>query len=311
MTWYEIKIDTVTEAVEMIYPIMYDLNLSGIVTQDPNDPIYSAGYEGDWDYFEESARQFDYDGARLIAYIELDGQPDALIADLEQRITALRAFNVDVGPLDITAKAVVEADWANEWKKYYKPHHITDQIVIVPQWENYTGAPDELLITLNPGKAFGTGTHETTGLCAGFIEKYAASASVLYDVGCGSGILAIIGRKLGIKNVAGVDVSEDAVVASRENMALNDIADITFVKGDMSRLPAPQGDLIVANIIADVIIDLAPQIVDKLAPKGYFIGSGILNSRLSCVVDALKAVGLTIVEQASRGEWSALVAKRV
>ncbi len=307
--WYEIQLDTQSAACEAIYPILYDLGLSGIVTQDPNDPMYRDGYQGDWDYFEPEARQFDYDGARLIAYIELDEAPEALIAELKRRVLALRQFDIAVAPADTRYRLIVEADWANEWKKYYKPHHITDRIVVVPQWESYQPSATELTIVLNPGKAFGTGTHQTTGLCAGFIARYAPVSKRLYDVGCGSGILAIIGRKLGIKEVYGVDVSTDAIAASMENMQLNDMGDIDFKLGDMSSLPAAPADLIVANIIADVIVDLAPQLAAKLTAQGHFIGSGILNERLDAVADALTAAGLTVVERATRGEWSAIVAK--
>ncbi len=308
--WYEITLDTQSEAVEPIYPILYDLGLTGIVTQDPNDPIYSVGYQGDWDYFEESARQFDYDGARLIAYIELDGSVECLLEQLKQRVLALKQFGFAVEPAEISYRTVVEEDWVNQWKKYYKPHHITDKIVIVPQWEDYQASDQELIITLNPGKAFGTGTHETTELCANFIANYAATADALYDIGCGSGILAIIGRKLGIKRVVGVDLSHDAIMASRENMQLNGIDDIAFFEGDMTLLPAAPADLIVANIIADVIVDLAPQLAVKLTTGGLFIGSGILNERQAEVATALEKAGLQIIEYATKGEWSALLAKR-
>ncbi len=307
--WYEIKIDTVTEAVEAIYPILYEYGLSGIVTQDPSDPIYSAGYQGDWDYFEESARQFDYDGARLIGYIELDKAPVDLVKPLKQRIIDLKQYNIAVGPVNINYGEVREEDWANEWKKYYKPHHITDSIVIVPEWEDYQNNGNEITIILNPGKAFGTGTHETTELCGRLIAAYATGCQTMYDIGCGSGILAIIGRTLGVQHVVGVDLSEDAIMASRENMQLNAISDIEFTKGDLTVLPQKPADLIVANIIADVIIDMAPQLVDKLSENGHFIGSGILNERLPEVVTALQANGFTIVETRSKGEWSAVVAK--
>ncbi len=307
--WYEVKIDTETEAVEAIYPILYEYGLSGIVTQDPNDPIYSAGYQGDWDYFEESARQFDYDGARLIGYIELEEAPVTLVKTLKQRILDLKQYNIAVGPVEISYSEVREEDWANEWKKYYKPHHITENIVIVPEWEDYHKKANEMTIILNPGKAFGTGTHETTELCARLIEAYAANSHTLYDVGCGSGILAIIARKLGIKKVVGVDLSEDAIMASRENMQLNAIEDIEFLKGDLTVLPKKPADLIVANIIADVIIDMAPQLVGKLSDNGHFIGSGILNERLPEVITALQSSGFKIIEKRSKGEWSAVVAK--
>ncbi len=307
--WHEIKIDTVTEAVEAIYPILYEYDLSGIVIQDPNDPIYSVGYQGDWDYFEEAARQFDYEGARLIGYIELDKAPVDLVKTLKQRILDLKQYNITVGPVNISYSEVREEDWANEWKKYYKPHHITENIVIVPEWEDYHKKGNEMTIVLNPGKAFGTGTHETTELCGRLIEAYAAGRQTMYDIGCGSGILALIGRKLGVQHVVGVDLSEDAIMASRENMQLNDIADIEFLKGDLTVLPKKPADLIVANIIADVIIDMAPQLANKLSVKGRFIGSGILNERLPEVVTALQSSGFTVVETRSKGEWSAVVAK--
>lgn len=308
--WYEIKIKTDTQALEAIYPILYNANVSGIVTEDPNDPIYSAGYVGDWDYFEEDARQFEYDGALVKGYIECD-DAQTLIDDLRKKILALSDYGFSVGPVEISYTEVHEEDWANEWKKHYKPFVITPGIVIKPLWEDYQSKPEEIVITMDPGKAFGTGTHETTTLCAQMIQKYAKSAQLLYDIGCGSGILAIIAKALGVPRVIGVDIDDKAVEASVENATLNQFGDtITFLKGNGIELLTEKADIIVANIIADVIIAMASQIDQLMHSDSLFIASGILCERLDDVKNALIDNGFSIVESHVKGEWAVIVSKR-
>ncbi len=307
--WHEIKIKTQSNALEAIYPILFEYGLSGIVTEDPNDIIYSEHYQGDWDYFEPEARKFEYDGALIKAYIELDNV-DALVADLGQAIMALKEFGFSPEPALVSASLVKEEDWANEWKKYYHTFEIADGVTIKPAWEEYSAKADEIVIALDSGKAFGTGTHETTTLCAQMIKKYAQQKNSFYDIGCGSGILAIIAKKIGFENVKGLDIDEIAVVASKDNAALNfDRADaINFSIGTADDLSQP-ADMIVSNIIADVIIAIAPKIRTLLQKHSYYIASGILDTKLEEVKQALIANNFEIVEIVQKGEWCAIVCR--
>lgn len=309
--WYELKIKTTSEAVEAVNVVLYDYNVSGIVIEDPNDPMYQEGYEGDWDYFEEEARQFEYEGALIKGYVEFDETVvEVTVQEIRERLLGLTEFGLDPGPCEITYKEVHEEDWANEWKQYYKPFEIAPGLIIRPVWEEYTPEADERVIVLDPGKAFGTGTHETTSLCAQKIIKYREGVKRLYDVGCGSGILAIIGASLGIEDVRGVDIDEKAIEASQENAALNGLERIDFQLGNLIDRFSEPADMIVANIIADVIVLLADDIVRLMHENTLFIASGILTEKRQWVEESLVAKGFTLLEAEDKGEWSVLVAKK-
>lgn len=309
--WYELKIKTTSEAVEAVNVVLYDYDVSGIVIEDPKDPMYQEGYEGDWDYFEEEARQFEYEGALIKGYVEFDESAVAsIVGAIRGRLLGLSEFGLDPGPCEITYKEVHEEDWANEWKQYYKPFEIAPGLIIRPVWEDYDPKTDERVIVLDPGKAFGTGTHETTSLCAQKIIKYREGVKRLYDVGCGSGILAIIAASLGIEDVRGVDIDEKAIEASCENAALNDLGRIDFQLGNLIDKFVEPADMIVANIIADVIVILAEDIVRLMHQNTIFVASGILTEKRSWVETALIEKGFEIIEAEDKGEWSVIVAKK-
>jgi len=310
--WYEIKVKTTAEAIEGINNIFYNHDVTGIVTEDPNDPIYQDDYKGDWDYFGEEAKRFEYDGVLMKGYVEVLEGVVELMVKIEGEIKGLSEFGLVPGPVDLEYSEVHEDDWANEWKKYYKPFEIAKGIVIKPVWEDYEAKEGEKVIVMDPGKAFGTGTHETTSLCAQKIAKYKGDAKTLYDVGCGSGILAIVGAVMGIPKVCGVDIDELAIENSRENAALNNFdSDITFEKGNLIDLFSEPADIIVANIIADVIILLTEDIHRLMHEKTTFIASGILVEKRAEVETALLSHGFNIVEVEEKGEWCVIVSKRV
>lgn len=310
--WYELKIKTTTEAVEAVNVILYDFDASGIVIEDPNDDFYQEGYEGDWDYFGEEARVFEYDGTLIKAYVEFHvDEVENKVDEIQQRVIDLKQFGLDPGLAEITYTEVHEDDWAHEWKKYYKPFEIAPGLVICPVWEEYTPEPGQRVIFLDPGKAFGTGTHETTSLCAQKILKYRDGVHSLYDVGCGSGILAIIGAFYGIDRVAGVDIDEKAIEASNENAALNQMdGTIDFKLGNLIDLFSEPADMIVANIIADIIILLAADIHRLMHDKTVFIASGILVEKREVVETALLENGFEILEVEEKGEWCVIVSKK-
>lgn len=208
-------------------------------------------------------------------------------------------------------QTVDEEDWANEWKKYYEPTPIGEHLVIVPSWEHYEPKAGESVITLDPGMAFGTGTHETTALCGAALERYVKPGDTVFDIGTGSGILALIAAKLGATNVVGVDIDPLAVKVAKENAVLNGVEGVCrFVEGDLYHVLEGQADLIVSNIIAEIISPMVASLQDFLVPGGILILSGIISSKVEMVKDELEAASYELVEMKRDGEWVAMVAKR-
>jgi ribosomal protein L11 methyltransferase len=202
-----------------------------------------------------------------------------------------------------------EEDWANNWKQYYKPTKIGDKIVIKPIWEEYEASENDLLVELDPGMAFGTGTHETTRMCAQALERYVKEDSVVFDVGTGSGILAIIAGKLGAKHVVGVDLDPVAVDSAKENLKFNDVNNIEILHGNLLDVVKGKADLVVANIIAEIICILTPDVKKALDKDGIFITSGIIHDRREMVINNLEENGFEILEVNKDGEWNCIVAR--
>jgi ribosomal protein L11 methyltransferase len=208
-------------------------------------------------------------------------------------------------------KDVFEEDWANAWKQYYKPIKIGNKIVIKPTWEDYKAEPGDLVIEMDPGMAFGTGTHETTMMCIKFLEKYVKPDSVVFDVGSGSGILGISAAKLGAKHVECVDIDKVACKVAKENAEHNNVVGKLEVKcGSLLEVISEKADVIVANIIADIIIGFTPDVWKALNPKGIFISSGIIRDRRDEVLDKISSSGFEVIEVMEMGEWCAIAAGR-
>lgn len=310
MAWFELKIKTTSEATEAISNILIELGCEGVAVEDPNDPIFGEGYEGDWDYFDKEEMVFEYpEGALIKTYVEDTGM-EQLIADIKLRIEALTEYGIEYAPGTIETSEVFESDWANEWKKYYKPTRIGNHIVIKPSWEAFEPEKGDLIIEIDPGGAFGSGTHETTSMCIEQLDKRVKPDTRVFDIGCGSGILAIAAAKLGAKDVIAVDLDEAAIETSIENVRLNDVKDqVKVLHGNLMDVVEGKADLIVANIIADVICFLATSIHTFLHEESVFIASGIINTKLKQVLDALEANDLEVVEVVEKGEWAAVVSK--
>lgn len=207
-------------------------------------------------------------------------------------------------------RELFEEDWAGAWKKGYEVQRIGQRLVIVPSWDTYTPQPDEVTVRLEPGMAFGTGLHPTTRLCLAALEDHVQVGDRVLDVGTGSGILAIAAAKLGAAHVTALDIDPTAVEVARGNIDLNGVANRVEVHaGDVESLwpHIHESQIIVANILARTIIELAPRLAEKLAPGGYLISGGILAEQAHAVEDALTDAGLTVIEQRQEGDWVALV----
>lgn len=311
MNWTEVTIKTTTEAVEAISNILMEERCGGVMIEDPKDFLFQKKNELDWDYVEEEVfNKSGQDGVLIKTYIPEERNVLELIETVKARIALLPSFGLDIGEGSVSLSNVHESDWANEWKKYYKPTKIGKKIVVKPSWEDYEEQEGDLIIELDPGMAFGTGTHETTSMCIRELENYVDETKTVFDIGCGSGILAIAAAKLGAKEVVGGDLDEVAVKVSKENCEINHVSDQVIVKhGSLFEVVDSKADVIVANIIADIIKILAKDVSKFLKEDGVFIASGIILAKIDEVCEALEENGFEIVKVERLGEWSAIVSK--
>ena len=311
MNWTEVSIKTTTEAVEAISNILMEERCGGVMIEDPKDFLFQKKNELDWDYVEEEVfNKSGQDGVLIKTYIPEERNVLELIETVKARIALLPSFGLDIGEGSVSLSNVNESDWANEWKKYYKPTKVGKKIVVKPSWEDYEKQEGDLVIELDPGMAFGTGTHETTSMCIRELENYVDETKTVFDIGCGSGILAIAAAQLGAKEVVAGDLDEVAVKVSKENCEINHVSDKVVVKhGSLFEVVDSKADVIVANIIADIIKILAKDVSKFLKDDGVFISSGIILAKIDEVCQALEENGFEIVKVERLGEWSAIVSQ--
>ncbi|NMM61951.1 50S ribosomal protein L11 methyltransferase [Clostridium sp. P21] len=306
--WMEVSIVTTSEAVEAVTGILYNTEVKGVSIEDPEDIEFKKKHPGDWDYFDESLLDIK-EGAIIKGYYKQNEKLDEYLKYIKDSVNNLEQFGIDKGKGLITVCKVNEEDWENNWKKYYKPTKVGSRVVVKPIWEEYAKKDDEIVVELDPGMAFGTGTHETTRMCIKALEKYVKPESKIFDIGTGSGILAITAAKLKAKEVIGVDLDPVAVKSASENVKYNDIDNIKILHGNLMEVVEGKADIVIANIIADVIIFLTDGVKDFIAPGGRFICSGIINDRKDDVVNKLESSGFNVEEVNVDGEWVCIVAK--
>lgn len=308
--WIEITIVTSSEAVEAVQGILYTTDVKGVSVQDSEDVEFKKKNPGDWDYFDESILNIQ-EGAVVKAYYNGEENIDEIISYIKDGLNNLKEYGIDKGLGLVTVSTVNEEDWANNWKKYYKPTRVGARVVIKPLWEKYDLKTHELLVELDPGMAFGTGTHETTRMCIQALERYVDENTRVFDIGTGSGILAIAAAKLGAKEIIGGDLDPVAVTAAKENVSQNNLSDnIKIFKGDLMEVVEGKADIVVANIIADVIKFLTPQLREYINENGLFISSGIIKDKKDEVVETLIENGFEPIEINNQGEWICIVAKK-
>jgi len=245
----------------------------------------------------------------VTGYLPVDERMENTLLSLKAALRALPRAGVTGVPDDITIRFVAEEDWADAWKQYFKPQRIGGRFVVKPTWEPFTPDGDQLVIEIDPGMAFGTGLHATTRLCLRGLEAHVKAGDAVADVGTGSGILAVGAVLLGATRVEATDIDPLAVRIALENVALNRAEDrITVVESDSP--PAGRFDVVVANILADVILGMAPTLLAATRPGGVLVASGIIDSRADDVIKGLAGVGFTDVEIATEQEWVALTLRR-
>ena len=304
--WIEVSIKVNHEAVEAVADVFAEAGArNGVVIDDPvriNDLRNSRT----WD-ITDIPEQENTEMVTITAYYPDDEKMSSrlefiekALTDIESRIGAFRFGSM-------LFRTVSEEDWANNWKQYFHVTRIGKNIVIKPTWEEYQPVATDLVIELDPGMAFGTGTHHTTTLCMEALEDVVRSDSTIFDVGTGSGVLAIVAAKLGAQNIKAVDIDTTAVKVAKENIIQNNLADkIEVAEGDLIHGTEGQADVIIANIIADIIIMLLPDIPGKLKADGVFLASGIIDSRKEDVIKEAEEVGLKVDKVFERGGWVAL-----
>ena len=305
MNWMEVAVSVLPEGVELVGSIFDDSGTGGVVIDDPAlSDIYRDAPE-DTHALDLPAEQNNWPVVK--GYLPVDDR-------LEDRLKRLKQALADI-PLkqkpEITICELPETNWATAWQVHYKPVEVGEKLVVKPSWENYYESGERVIIELDPGMAFGSGTHATTVLCMELLEEYLKGGEKVIDIGTGSGILAVTAAKLGAASVRAVDNDPVAVRVALENIELNGVQDkVEIIESNLLEMltnGAVPADLVVANIIADVIIRLSEDVSRFLVPGGKFIASGIIKDREKDVRAALENAGFTVWEVKRDGEWVAVV----
>lgn len=304
----ELTISTTHIGGDIISDLLWEYTDSGVVISDIEDVIALAKDGRAWDYADSSI--FSADKTVLVKAYFPKTSASETIKEIEKKLIAMKNNSpLDLGSLE-TVKRDIDGDlWREQWKEHFKPIKI-GKIVIVPEWIDYKKQDDEIVVLLDSNMAFGTGEHETTSMCVGFLEKYVSKSDVVLDVGCGSGILGICASKLGANSVIMTDIDECAIVATNHNMTLNGITNGNVFLKNLLDDNTVKGNVIVCNIMAEVLIFFAPHIANNLLESGVIILSGILVERLEAVKQAYLSAGFEFLEEKIKGEWSALVMKK-
>lgn len=306
--WMEVTVVTSSEAVEPVSGLFYSCGVT-VSIEDSEDVEYKKNHKTDWDYFDEKLFNIE-SGAVIKGYFREDENFEKHLNYIKDGVEKLEEFGFDKGNGQVFANKVNEEEWENNWKKYYKPTKVGEKIVVKPIWEDYSKKDGEFVVELDPGMAFGTGTHETTRMCIKGLEKNVKNNSVVFDIGTGSGILAIAASRLGASKTIGVDLDPVAVDSAKKNVGYNNIENIEILHGNLMEVVEGKADIVVANIIADIIILLADDVKKFIKEGGIFISSGIINTKEEEVVSKLKEAGFEIVEINREADWVSVIAKR-
>jgi len=311
MQWCEAVVHTTTIGSDIVSEELMMLGAAGteiIDRSDVPDPRMPGVH---WELYDPKMLDEMPEDVLVKGWFELNEHTMDVLNNVKQRLSELKAEAfIDMGTLEMEMQNVADEDWAENWKKYYKPFRIGSHLVVKPTWEDYTAQPDDLIIELDPGMAFGTGTHETTNMCMQLLEKHLQDGMRVMDVGTGSGILAIAAARLGAKDILAIDIDPDAVKVAIENVELNGVKEhVRVVVGDLCKSEAMPCDLAVANIVADAICMLSGPLTRHLEKDGLLICSGIIREKEQQVMDAATEAGYTLFDRIEKGEWVALALK--
>ena len=314
MDWLELHIDTTHGGLETVEALLSSLDIDGVVIDDETEfQDFLENNHQYWDYVDEDLEKKMQGKSRITFYLQADEAGFSKLGEVRIALQGLKEARSDCGSLLLTMDNLQEADWENNWKQYYKPMEIGERLLVVPQWEHTGDTHGRVPLILDPGLTFGTGSHATTQLCLTALEKAVRGGERVLDLGCGSGILSIAALKLGAASALAVDIDDKCLDVAYENAALNGIGKDTYtvkvgdvLSDDALRAEIGGGyDVVLANIVADVIIGLAPMVRSLLGEQGVFLCSGIIDDRAEEVAQALRQAGLTILESRDADGWFA------
>ncbi|MGE7764462.1 50S ribosomal protein L11 methyltransferase [Peribacillus sp. NPDC096540] len=311
MKWSEFAIQTTNEAVEPVSNILHEAGASGVVIEDPLE-LVKERENVFGEIYHLNPADYPDEGVLIKAYLPVNSFLGETVDAIKESINNLLLFDIDLGKNVVSISEVNEEEWATAWKKYYNPVKISERFTIVPTWEDYTPvSSDELIIELDPGMAFGTGTHPTTVMCIQALERTVKPGDLVVDVGTGSGVLSIAAALLEAKQVQSLDLDDVAVQSAKQNVELNNVQDrVSVSQGNLLDGVNEQADVVVANILAEVIMRFTDDVAKVVKPGGYFIASGIIQPKKQDVKDAIIASGFTVEETILMEDWVAIIAKR-
>ncbi len=316
MKWNKFRLKTTTEAEDIVSSMLMDLGIQGVEIED-KIPLTQADKE---QMFVDILPEIESDDgvAYLSFYLEPEEDKEKVLADIRRELADMSAY-VDVGECVIEESETEDVDWVNNWKQYFHQFYV-DDILIIPSWEDVKPEDnDKMVIHIDPGTAFGTGMHETTQLCIRQLRKYVTEGCRILDVGCGSGILGMLALKFGAGYSVGTDLDPCAIDATKENMEVNGISEDQYEvmigniiddKEVQDKVGYACYDIVAANILADVLVQLTPVIVNQLKPGAIYITSGIIDDKEQTVTDAVKAAGLEVLDVTYQGEWVCVTARK-
>jgi len=286
MRWAEIQVETTAQAQDAVGNIMLENGCGGIAIQGEAPVLVRC-------------------------YLPVDDRLEERLLRIQAAIAGLPGFGLEIGSGKVAIGYVEEQDWAEAWKRFFHTTRVGRRVVIKPTWEEYKPEPDDVVVAINPGMAFGTGTHPTTRLCLQALEKYMRRGAVVADFGTGSGILALAAAKLGASLVIAFDSDETAVRVARANVQQNDLEEsIEVHRTDSPDFINVQVDLITANLVAETIMAFSESLAGLLRTGGVLIASGIISDRSLEVEQSLRNAGFDIAERFSEGEWAVLAARK-
>lgn len=321
MDWIKVSIYTTSEGIEPLSGRLYQLGITGLEIEDEKDfKDFLENNKQYWDYVDDDLIKEKEGETEVIAYVSDNAAGHEMLMAIRNTVSELKQLDEDgeFGRLEIEIDNMCEEDWANNWKKYFHPLNVGEKILIKPEWEETENPEGRVVFSVNPGMSFGTGSHYTTQLCIENLEGFINNDTKVLDLGCGSGILSIISLLLGAESAFAVDIDPNAVDIAYQNAERNNIdkSKYTVKAGDIITNTALQEeiakdkyDVVVANIVADVIIALAPKAKEYMKDGGVFITSGIIEDRIDDVKEALEKCGFKIESIKQRKDWASIVCR--
>lgn len=317
MEWTEVNIYTTTEGIELVCSKLTDIGVKGFAIRDAEDfKEFLENKNGQWDYIDKDLLGLTDCETCITVYIPSNDQGAEMLTAIKSMLSEMRANDTEklYGRLEAELTSIREEDWANNWKQYFKPFKVGEKLVIKPSWEDYDNADNRVILEIDPASSFGTGKHHTTRLCLELLEKNLNKSDNLLDMGCGSGILSIGAMLLGAGSAVGVDIEENAAATALENAEKNHISSDVYktyygnilsdekLASEIDR----KYDIITANIVADVIIEMKDYFVRYLKKGGILIISGIIEERMDEVIAAVESAGFSNPEPYVKEGWAAV-----